>query len=275
VVVDLVSPWLAAVETSPTAQHSFRSRHAGLLELVRRQRTPVLTEFPLQQDPAALRAMAQRAGADTLHQLLDDLVLRARGHGADRCEQVILVPSAAAGELAAPLRLSRECVALLLHGDWDHAALERSLSFALAALTRWTAADSRSPVARLAADQWGMWQAGSTLPLRESIVTAGLGVHLLAALFPDRTAASLLGIHATACTRLREREKTLRRQLATDLDQSGIGLVLRWLTPDAPASARQVAGGTLAPMTGHYLGWRMLRPLVERDGLAGAMRSAV
>ncbi len=62
-IVDLVSPWLAALESTAPArgQEVFRSRHAGILEALRLARAPTFKQLPLMTDLPRLRPLARRA----------------------------------------------------------------------------------------------------------------------------------------------------------------------------------------------------------------------
>jgi hypothetical protein len=142
----------------------------------------------------------------------------------------------------------------------------------VASLTRWCADDSRSPVRAHLGEAWDRWQLARTIPLGEWLYTEGLGVHLAQALFPDAPAHRLLGASPGVLRRLRQREHALRDLLEPDLDQAGLGLVLRWLAPQAPASARTSGTTVLPPFAGRYLAWRMLEERVKRVGIGEAMR---
>ncbi|MGH7592598.1 MAG: hypothetical protein ACRELE_01900, partial [Gemmatimonadales bacterium] len=84
----------------------------------------------------------------------------------------------------------------------------------------------------------------------------------------------ILGLNPSAFARLRQREKVFQALLAADLEQSGIGLMLRWLSPGAAAGPRTVGSRVLPPATGQYLAWRMLARRVARVGLGEAIRMA-
>jgi hypothetical protein len=75
--------------------------------------------------------------------------------------------------------------------------------------------------------------------------------------------------------RLRDREHTLRALLDADIDHAGLGLVLRWLTPDTPASTRTTGNTVLPAGAGHYLAWRMVAKRIERVGIGEAVRMGV
>ncbi len=155
----------------------------------------------------------------------------------------------------------------------DDDALVAALARGAAALTRWSAADSESPIARERGTTWNRWEWAQNVALREWIYTDGIGSHLAAALLHDIAPHRLLQLNGAAYNRLREREKILRAILDVDLDQRAIGLVLRWLVPDAPSGPRTVADIVLPPMTGRYLAWRMTSERVARAGLRAAIRA--
>jgi hypothetical protein len=273
-IVDLVSPWCAAVEAADPvrARDAFRARHAPLLESLRSARAPLLDTFPLADDVGVLRSTARHAADPAVQQLLRDFLVRAAGLGADRCHSVVLVAADGAGDVAEPIPWPDANVVLFLdhtdHNDMQIVALAR----AVVALTRWTAPGSHTLVAHDPHRGWDRWQSARDVPLREWIYTEGVGLHLAQALLPDTPAHQLLGISQVALGRLRQREKVFRALLAADLDQRGIRLLLRWLTPDAPSGPRTIGDVALPPMAGRYLAWRMLEERVERVGLRNAIK---
>lgn len=277
-IVDLVSPWCAAVESldSPHARSAFRDRYRQVLELLRRARTPLLDAMPLATDLNTLRPLARRAADPALQQQVRDALSRAAQLGADRCRRVIFLAGNGhgEGEAAEPLPWPDADVALFLDRAADVNRLVVALAGGVAALTRWRAEDSHTAVTCDPRRGWDRWQAARDVPLREWIYTEGVGLHLAQALLPDLPPHELLGTTPAAFSRLRQRERVLGALLAADLDQSGIGLLLRWLTPSAPAGPRTTANGVLPPMAGRYLGWRMVVERVTRVGLRAAIRMA-
>lgn len=273
-ITDLVSPWCTAVEASDSARarSAFRGRHAALLDALRRQRAPLSDVLPLATAATELRLLARRAADPDSQQALRAALARAAGLGADGCGCVVLLAGDGTGDAVEPLPWPDGDAVLFLDRAQDDRALLAALGLGIAALTRWRAADSQSPVRRLAPARWDRCLAGRDVPLREWIYAAGLGVHLGQALLPGVPPHQMLGVSQAAFARLRQREKVFHTLLTADLDQSGIGLVLRWLTPAAPAGPRSVAGLVLPPMAGHYLAWRMLAERVARVGLGEAIR---
>lgn len=273
-IVDLISPWAAATD-SVSAQVAWRTRHAALLETLRRQRAPHAAAYPLATDKVQLHQLGLRASDPERQQLLRDVVSAAFGLGVDTEASIMLLAGGDAGDPVEPLPGPAAKVALFLERCRDDTELIVALARGLVAVTRWSGRDSMSAVRALKAVQWDRWQLAREIPLGEWLYTAGLGLHLAQQLLPDVPAQRLLGITVGALHRLRDREHTLRALLDADIDHAGLGLVLRWLTPDTPASTR-TAGNTVLPAgAGYYLAWRMVAERVERVGIGEAVRMGV
>src|SRR2546427_775466 len=75
--------------------------------------------------------------------------------------------------------------------------------------------------------------------------------------------------------RLRELDVFLRRAAANDLDSSGLGLRLRYLSGGTSPAARLVAGKVLPERSGYYLGWRLVENYLGEHGAASTVRAAV
>jgi hypothetical protein len=73
---------------------------------------------------------------------------------------------------------------------------------------------------------------------------------------------------------MRELESFLFRAAEPDLDRSGLGLRLRYLSGGMSPAARLVQGRVLPERCGYYLGARMAEPLVAERGVAAAVRAA-
>jgi hypothetical protein len=273
-IVDLVSPWAAALDaTDPIgACGAFRVRYRRLLELLRRARVPLLDTMPLASDVAALRRLARRAADPALQQLVRDALSLAARVGADQCRRVVFLAGDGTGDPAEPVPWPDADIVLFLDRAESDGGMIIALAGAVTALTRWCADDSHAAVRHDRGGEWNRWQFARDVPLREWIYTEGVGLHVAQALRPDLSPPELLGISPAAFSRLRQRESVFRALLAADLDRCGIGLVLRWLTPDAPTGPRTVAGAVLPPTTGRYLAWRMVSERVTRVGLREAIR---
>jgi uncharacterized protein YjaZ len=130
---------------------------------------------------------------------------------------------------------------------------------------------------RLVTDSGGYydyWSTGSRATLRELLVNEGLAVHAAQAVAPGFAAAEYFGYARRQYHRLREMEAFLRRIVEPELEQSGLGLRLRYLSGGMSPSARLVSGRVLPERSGYYLGYRMAEALVAQRGLADAVRAS-
>jgi predicted Zn-dependent protease DUF2268 len=146
----------------------------------------------------------------------------------------------------------------------------------LAHTVRYTSATSASDMRRLVAESGGYydyWATGSRATLRELLVNEGLAVHAAQAVAPGFDAADYFGYPRRQYHRLREMESFLRRAVEPDLERSGLGLRLRYLSGGMSPSARLVAGRVIPERAGYYLGYRMTEALVAERGLINAIRS--
>src|SRR5437867_5658432 len=135
----------------------------------------------------------------------------------------------------------------------------------LAHAVRYTSPTSVSEMRRLVAEQGGYydyWSSGSRATLRELLVNEGLAVHAAQAVAPGFDSADYFGYPRRQYHRLREMEAFLRRVVEPDLDQSGLGLRLRYLSGGMSPAARLVNGRVIPERSGYYLGHRMAEALV-------------
>ena len=86
-------------------------------------------------------------------------------------------------------------------------------------------------------------------------------------------AADYFGYPRRQYNRLREMESFLRRAVEPDLDRSGLGLRLRYLSGGMSPAARLVGGRVIPERAGYYLGYRMTEALVGERGIAEAVRA--
>jgi hypothetical protein len=146
----------------------------------------------------------------------------------------------------------------------------------LAHTVRYTSVTSASDMRRLVADSGGYydyWATGSRVSLRELLVNEGLAVHAAQAVAPGFDAADYFGYPRRQYHRLREMESFLRRAVEPDLERTGLGLRLRYLSGGMSPSARLVAGRVIPERAGYYLGYRMTEALVAERGLSEAVRA--
>jgi hypothetical protein len=146
----------------------------------------------------------------------------------------------------------------------------------LAHTVRYTSVTSASDMRRLVADSGGYydyWATGSRVSLRELLVNEGLAVHAAQAVAPGFDAADYFGYPRRQYHRLRELESFLRRAVEPELERTGLGLRLRYLSGGMSPSARLVAGRVIPERAGYYLGYRMTEALVAERGLSEAVRA--
>jgi hypothetical protein len=148
----------------------------------------------------------------------------------------------------------------------------------LAHAVRYTSPASRSDLRRLVHEAGGYydyWATGSRASLRELLINEGLAVHAAQAVAPGHDAADYFGYPRRQYHRLRELEAFLRRVVEPELDMSGLGLRLRYLSGGMSPSARLVGGRVIPERAGYYLGYRMAEALVGERGLGEALRAGV
>lgn len=147
----------------------------------------------------------------------------------------------------------------------------------LAHTVRYTSPTSASDLHRLVAEAGGTydyWSTGSRASLRELLVNEGLAVHAAQAVAPGFDPSDYFGYPRRQYHRLREMEAFLRRIVEPDLERSGLGLRLRYLSGGMSPSARLVGGRVLPERSGYYLGYRMTEALVSQRGIADSLRAA-
>jgi hypothetical protein len=148
----------------------------------------------------------------------------------------------------------------------------------LAHTVRYTSASSESELRRLVAEAGGTydyWTTGSRATLREHLLNEGLAVHAAQAVAPGAEAADYFGYPRRQYQRMRELEGFLRRAAHHELDRTGLGLRLKYLSGGMSPSARLGLGRVLPERCGYYLGHRMAEPLVAARGIAAALRAPV
>lgn len=144
-------------------------------------------------------------------------------------------------------------------------------------VVRYLAPDSRAGIRRLIQDaggQYDCWDIASRASLREMLVNEGVAVHAARAAAPGLRDEDYFGFTRRQYHRLRELETFLFRAARPDLDHTGLGLRLRWLTGGMSPAARLVQGRVLPERGGYYLGARMTEALAAARGVPYAARAA-
>src|SRR4030095_11257680 len=98
---------------------------------------------------------------------------------------------------------------------------------------RYTSPQSRSELRQFIAGQDGTysyWETGRRVPLRELLVNEGRAVPVSRQISPGHAAWEYFGYGRRQYARVRELESILARVAQTDLDRSGLGLRLRYLS---------------------------------------------
>jgi uncharacterized protein YjaZ len=147
----------------------------------------------------------------------------------------------------------------------------------LAHVVRYTSPDSRSEFPRIIQETRGFydyWESGSRASLRELLVNEGLAVAAAQAVVAGHEPWTYLGYSRRQYRRLRELDAFLQRAVEPELEHSGLGYRLRYLTGGMSPSARLVNGKVIPERSGYYLGLRMVESLIEEVGIEQALRAA-
>jgi uncharacterized protein YjaZ len=151
------------------------------------------------------------------------------------------------------------------------------LAHELAHVVRYTSAESRSELRTVIAGMGGeysYWETGRRVPLRELLVNEGLAVHVSQQVSPGHAAWEYFGYQRRQYARVRELESVLSRIVQPDLDRSGLGLRLRYLSGGMSDEARTVDRYVIPERSGYLLGARMVEPAVDERGLGWALRAS-
>jgi hypothetical protein len=151
------------------------------------------------------------------------------------------------------------------------------LAHEYAHVMRYTSPSSRSELRQLVEEAGGYysyWETGRRATLRELLVNEGLAVQVARAISPGHAAWEYFGYGRRQYARVRELEPVLARAAAEDLDRSGLGLRLRYLSGGMSDEARRVDRYILPERSGYFLGARMVEPAVAARGLSWAVRAS-
>ena len=150
------------------------------------------------------------------------------------------------------------------------------LAHEIAHAVRYTSPSSRSEMKRLVDDAGGYysyWETGRRATLRELLINEGLAVQTSRAISPGHAAWEYYGYSRRQYARIRELESVFARAIGEDLDRSGLGLRLRYLSGGMSDEARTVDRYVLPERGGYYLGARMTEHAIATRGLAWALRA--
>jgi uncharacterized protein YjaZ len=142
---------------------------------------------------------------------------------------------------------------------------------------RYTSPTSNAELRRLVAEGGGVydyWTTGSRASLRELLVNEGVAVAASQAVAPGFEPWEYFGYSRRQYRRVRELDTFLRRAAAPELDRSGLGLRLRFLSGGMSPASRLVGGKVLPERSGYYLGQRLVESHLAERGLASSVRAA-
>ncbi len=144
-------------------------------------------------------------------------------------------------------------------------------------VVRYTSPTSRSELRDVVAEAGGnysFWDSGRRATLRELLINEGLAVQVSRAVSPGHAVWEYFGYQRRQYADIRQLESIAARAIAKDLDRSGLGLRLRYLSGGVSDEARTVERYVLPERTGYYLGARMCEPAVAARGLAWSVRAS-
>lgn len=143
-------------------------------------------------------------------------------------------------------------------------------------IVRYTSPLSRSDMRPLVEDAGGYysyWETGRLASLREHLVNEGLAVQVSRAISPGHATWEYLGFARKQYARVRELEPLLARAIEPDLDRTGLGLRLRWLSGGMSDEARTVERTVIPERAGYFLGARLVESAIAAHGFAWAVRA--
>ncbi len=147
----------------------------------------------------------------------------------------------------------------------------------IAHTVRYGAADSQSEMRRIVREMNGnydYWETGSRATLRELLVNEGLAVAASKRAAPGFEPWDYLGYTRRQYRRLRELEAFLTHHLQGEMEKTGLGFRLRYLSGGMSAAQRLVGGKVIPERSGYYIGHRMVEALVASRGIAPALRAS-
>lgn len=159
----------------------------------------------------------------------------------------------------------------------DPELLPMWLAHELAHVVRYTSPYSRSEMRTAIAEaggEYSYWETGRRVSLRELLVNEGLAVRVSQIISPGHAAWEYFGYARRQYARLRELETVLGRVIQGDLDRSGLGLRLRYLSGGMSDDARTVDRYVLPERSGYFLGSRMVENAIATRGIEWAVRAS-
>ncbi|MEP6780894.1 MAG: hypothetical protein ABJC26_13450 [Gemmatimonadaceae bacterium] len=150
------------------------------------------------------------------------------------------------------------------------------LAHELSHVVRYTSPTSRSEMRDLVFDAGGYysyWETGRQASLRELLANEGLAVQVSQAVSPGHASWEYFGFARKQYARVRELEPILTRAVTSDLDRSGLGLRLRFLSGGMSEEVRTIDRTVFPERAGYFMGARMVEPAITARGFAWAVRA--
>jgi hypothetical protein len=241
-----------------------------------------------------------RAGRDDLRMMLDRIDVAALARDTEtRCAELlgmdvdvdvmlmVGVGAANAGELVTEHRgiafVCLEHFTSTQNPDTQGLGLDPELiplwlAHEIAHCVRYTSPSSRSEMKALIDDANGYysyWETGRRATLRELVLNEGLAVETARATSPGHAEWEYFGFARRQYARVREMEPLLVHAITDELDRTGLGLRLKYLSSGMSDSARTIDERHVIPeRAGYYLGARMVESAIAARGLAWAVRAS-
>jgi hypothetical protein len=159
----------------------------------------------------------------------------------------------------------------------DPALIPLWLAHEIAHAVRYTSPSSRSTLRQLIIDSGGYysyWDTGRRATLREHVINEGIAVEVARIVSPGHAEWEYYGYSRRQYARVRELENVLVRAVASNLDRTGLGLRLRYLSGGLSDESRTIDQYVLPERAGYYLGSRMVERAVAERGMAWTVRAS-
>jgi uncharacterized protein YjaZ len=151
------------------------------------------------------------------------------------------------------------------------------LAHEIAHVVRYTSPASRSEMCQAIAEgdgYYSYWETGRRVQLKELVVNEGLATLTSREVSAGHAAWQYYGYGRRQYARIREMEPLIRSSIDADLERTGLGLRLRYLSGGLNDEARTVEGHVLPERCGYFVGARMAENAVRSHSLAWAIRAS-
>lgn len=150
------------------------------------------------------------------------------------------------------------------------------LAHEIAHAVRYTSPTSHSEMRQLTAEAGGTydyWETGRRATLRELIINEGIAVQTSRLVSPGHAAWEYFGYARKEYARIREAEPFIMRAISRQMDRSGLGLRLRYLSGGMSDDTRTIERHVLPERSGYFVGARLTDAAVASRGLAWTARA--